>query len=206
MCRCCMRWRGVFAAADVKEMLTHYAYFEFYALEYLGLGLSLDCCAVTGQTEGLTYVSPKTGKAVCREVGAPYHDRLFSYPHFVVDNRYDATYAEIFNVLKMTGFFLKEHFLSFTTCPCLWGARPCGVILTTRERSAPERTRTCCGMRRNEPAGADESLLQCAAECSRNGAACCDVWLDDGRRCCWRQRPGAGAVKLSRSVDCVRMI
>lgn len=27
-----------FAAADVKEMLTYYAYFEFYALEYSGFG------------------------------------------------------------------------------------------------------------------------------------------------------------------------
>lgn len=106
-----------FTAATVKEMLTHYAYFEFYALEYLGLGLALDCCAVTGQTDGLCYVSPKTGKAVCREVGAPYRDRLFLYPHFVVDNRYNATYAEIFNVLKMTGFFLKEHFFKFHNLP-----------------------------------------------------------------------------------------
>jgi DNA repair protein RecO (recombination protein O) len=91
----------------------HYAYFEFYALEYLGIGLSLDCCAVTGQTDGLVYVSPKTGKAVCREVGEPYKDRLFYYPHFVVDNNDTPSYAEIFNVLRMTEFFLKEHFFKF---------------------------------------------------------------------------------------------
>jgi len=102
-----------FKAKNLKEMLTDYAFFEFYALEYLGLGLSLDCCAVTGQTEGLTYVSPKTGKAVCREVGEPYHDRLFLYPHFVVDKNHTPSYAEIFNVLKMTEFFLNEHFFKF---------------------------------------------------------------------------------------------
>lgn len=106
-----------FRAKDVKEMLTHYAYFEFFALEYLGIGLSLDCCAVTGQTAELMYVSPKTGKAVCREVGAPYRDRLFLYPQFVVDNRYTPTYTEIFNVLRMTGFFLKEHFFKFHHLP-----------------------------------------------------------------------------------------
>lgn len=102
-----------FAASDLKEMLVQYAFFEFYALEYLGVGLSLDCCAVTGQTEGLYYVSPRTGKAVCREVGEPYRDKLFLYPHFVVDNNYQPTYAEIFNVLKMTEFFLKENFFKF---------------------------------------------------------------------------------------------
>lgn len=126
-----------FTAGSVKDMLLHYAYFEFYALEYLGLGLSLDCCAVTGQTGELCYVSPKTGKAVCREVGAPYHDRLFLYPHFVVDNRYDATYAEIFNVLKMTGFFLKEHFFKFHNLPVPkgraallrhWAGEACGAV------------------------------------------------------------------------------
>lgn len=106
-----------FTAQNIHDMLTWYAYFEFYALEYLGLGLSLDCCAVTGQTEGLTYVSPKTGKAVCREVGEPYHDRLFLYPHFVVDKTTAPSYAEIFNVLRMTEFFLKENFFKFHNLP-----------------------------------------------------------------------------------------
>lgn len=102
-----------FSAETLKEMLTHYAFFEFYALEYLGIGLSLDCCAVTGQTQNLAYISPRSGKAVCREVGAPYHDRLFLYPHFVVDNNQSPSYEEIFNVLKITEFFLKKHFFAF---------------------------------------------------------------------------------------------
>ncbi|MBP5698692.1 MAG: DNA repair protein RecO [Alphaproteobacteria bacterium] len=102
-----------FHAENLKQMLTWYAFFEFHALEYLGLGLSLDCCAVTGQTEGLTYVSPRTGKAVCREVGEPYHDRLFAYPHFIVDKNHSPSYAEIFNVLRMTEFFLTENFFKF---------------------------------------------------------------------------------------------
>jgi len=106
-----------FKAQNLKEMMTAYACFEFYALEYLGLGLALDCCAVTGQTSGLYYVSPKTGRAVCREVGAPYHDRLFLYPHFVVDKNNAPSYAEIFNVLNMTGFFLKERFFKFHNLP-----------------------------------------------------------------------------------------
>ena len=102
-----------FKAATLKEMLVQYAFFEFYVLDYLGIGLSLDCCAVTGQTEELCYVSPKTGKAVCREVGAPYADRLFKYPHFVVDNKQNPSYEEILNVLKMTEFFLFESFFKF---------------------------------------------------------------------------------------------
>lgn len=106
-----------FHAKDIQEMLMWYAYFEFYALEYLGLGLSLDCCAVTGQIENLAYVSPKTGKAVCQLIGKPYQDRLFAYPHFIVDKKQSPSYAEIFNVLKMTGFFLKENFFKFHNLP-----------------------------------------------------------------------------------------
>jgi len=103
----------IFTSKNIKEMLTYYAFFEFHVLEYLGLGLSLDCCAVTGQTKGLSYVSPKTGKAVTKEVGAPYHDLLFEYPHFVVDKNYSPSYVEIFNVLRMTEFFLKTNFFKF---------------------------------------------------------------------------------------------
>ena len=102
-----------FKANDLKQMLTWYAYFEFLALEYLGLGLSLDCCAVTGKTSGLFYVSPRTGKAVCKEVGEPYKDKLFKYPQFVVDKSDAPSYKEIFNVLKMTEYFLKENFFKF---------------------------------------------------------------------------------------------
>ncbi len=102
-----------FTSKTLKEMFYHYALFEFYVLEYLGVGLMLDCCAVTGQTQDLYYVSPKTGKAVSKQIRAPYHDRLFKYPQFVVDKSDTPTYKEIFNVLEMTSYFLKENFFKF---------------------------------------------------------------------------------------------
>lgn len=102
-----------FKAKTLKDMLKLYALFEFYALEYLGLGLVLDCCAVTGKTKDLYYVSPRTGKAVCREVGEPFKDRLFLYPNFVVDKIDSPSYKEIFNVLEMTSYFLNENFFKF---------------------------------------------------------------------------------------------
>lgn len=115
-----------FGAKDLKEMLMWYAYFEFYALEYLGLGLSLDCCAVTGEVDNLYYVSPRTGKAVSKEIGEPYKDKLFKYPQFVVDKSDSPSYKEIFNVLKMTEYFLKENFFKFhdiklpDSCAKIW--------------------------------------------------------------------------------------
>ncbi len=88
----------------------HYAFFEFYLLEYLGIGLDLSECADTGSTEDLAYVSPKSGKAVCAKSGDPYKDRLFLYPHFIVDKNYTPDNVEVADLLKMTEFFLNKNF------------------------------------------------------------------------------------------------
>ena len=52
-----------FNLINEDNWLTHYCFFEFYLLEYLGVGLDLTECSATGTTENLRYVSPKTGKA-----------------------------------------------------------------------------------------------------------------------------------------------
>src|SRR5215207_10146806 len=50
--------------------------FEMLLLDELGVGLDLARCAATGTTSGLAFVSPRTGRAVGREAGAAYADRL----------------------------------------------------------------------------------------------------------------------------------
>jgi len=45
--------------------------FELAMLEELGFGLELDRCASTGQTNQLSYVSPKSGRAVSKDAGLP---------------------------------------------------------------------------------------------------------------------------------------
>jgi outer membrane protein assembly factor BamA len=51
----------------------------------LGYGLDLSACAVTGRTEGLSYVSPRTGRAVTREGAGIWPARLLPLPGFIVD-------------------------------------------------------------------------------------------------------------------------
>ena len=99
-----------FDLVDEENWLTHYCFFEFYLLEYLGIGLDLSECAVTGSRENLAYVSPKSGRAVCREFGAPYAARLYRYPHFIVDKNYFPNRGEMADLLKMSGFFLTKNF------------------------------------------------------------------------------------------------
>lgn len=89
---------------------TYYSYFEFYLLDYLGIGLDLSCCAVTGQRSNLRYVSPKSGKAVSAEAGAPYQNRLFAYPEYIIKHNEHPSLKEISDTLKMTEFFLNKNF------------------------------------------------------------------------------------------------
>lgn len=93
-----------------NNWLVHYAFFEYYLLEYLGIGLDLSECAVTGCKTGLAYVSPKSGRAVCAESGAEYAERLFKYPHFIVDKNYCPNPSEVADLLEMTAFFLQKNF------------------------------------------------------------------------------------------------
>jgi len=90
--------------------LTYYCYFEFYLMSFLGVGLDLEKCSVTGCYDNLKYVSPRTGKAVCAEVGFPYHNRLYAYPHFIINNSYHPHKKEVKDLLRMTEFFLHKNF------------------------------------------------------------------------------------------------
>lgn len=90
--------------------ITHYAYFEFYLLEFLGISLDLSECSATGTTENLIYVSPKTGKAVCAEAGEPYKKRLFSFPQFILAQNYNPSPQELRDLLELMAFFLNKNF------------------------------------------------------------------------------------------------
>ena len=61
--------------------------FELGLLDELGYGLDLARCAVTGATDELIYVSPKTGRAVGRAAGEPWKERLLPLPGFLRGDR-----------------------------------------------------------------------------------------------------------------------
>ena len=85
--------------------------FELMLLAELGYGLDLSACAATGQLDDLVYVSPRSGRAVSREAGAPYRDRLLQLPSFLrgeAELPHPAE-AEIAAGFRLTGFFLDTH-------------------------------------------------------------------------------------------------
>ncbi len=86
-----------------------YVRLELGLLQELGFGLDLDKCAVTGTTDDLAYVSPKTGRAVSREAAAPYAEKLLPLPAFLSTGGLPADPAELRQGLDLTGYFLERH-------------------------------------------------------------------------------------------------
>ena len=85
--------------------------FEMRLLAELGFGLDIYECALTGATEGLAYVSPKTGRAVCAAAAGPWVDKLMTLPVFLCNNG-DELPVKIHDILsgaKLTAFFLQRH-------------------------------------------------------------------------------------------------
>ncbi len=85
-----------------------YAVWELMMLEELGYGLDLTSCAATGGTQELIYVSPKSGRAVCRSAGAEYADRMLPLPEFLQMQGVDAAPQDVLGALKTTGYFLER--------------------------------------------------------------------------------------------------
>lgn len=87
-----------------------YARWELRLLEDLGFGLDLTYCAVTGATQGLAYVSPKSGRAVTAKGAGEFAPRLLPLPSQVFSGG-DAPPDAILQALALTGYFL-EHWLA----------------------------------------------------------------------------------------------
>jgi DNA repair protein RecO (recombination protein O) len=85
--------------------------FEMQMLTELGFGLDLEQCASNGTTDELIYVSPKSGRAVSREAGAPYADRMLRLPDFLRDNDIEPAGRDLADGFALTGFFLARHVL-----------------------------------------------------------------------------------------------
>lgn len=83
--------------------------FEIALLEELGFGLDLTCCAATGRRDELVYVSPKSGRAVSREAGEPWKERLFPLPNFLLDASLPGSTDEIAEGFRLTQYFLGRH-------------------------------------------------------------------------------------------------
>ncbi len=82
---------------------------EAALLADLGYGLDLSSCAVSGATEGLAYVSPRTGRAVTEVAAGAWRDHLLRLPGFLLRSDAEATQADWRDGLRLTGHFLARE-------------------------------------------------------------------------------------------------
>jgi DNA repair protein RecO (recombination protein O) len=98
------------AALDSGDWAASYVAWECTLLAALGFGLDLTACAATGVNDDLAYVSPRSGRAVSRSAGVPYHDKLLPLPGFLWRD-VAAEPADLVAGLMLTGYFLHHHLL-----------------------------------------------------------------------------------------------
>jgi DNA repair protein RecO (recombination protein O) len=101
---------AVEAAPSAKGWAAALVRYEYLVLAELGFGLDLSECAATGATEGLAFVSPRSGRAVSEEGAGAYRDRLLKLPAFLRVGG-EAEWGDIFDGLKLTGHFLARDLL-----------------------------------------------------------------------------------------------
>ena len=95
------------APAAAAEMMVR---FELLLLDELGFGLDLESCAATGARNDLVFVSPKSGRAVSREAGEAYRDRLLPLPSFLLrPSAEEPEQAQLQEAFLLTGTFLERH-------------------------------------------------------------------------------------------------
>jgi len=102
------RTLGLMDALGQEGWSATYLRWELCLLEEIGFGLDLSACAVTGATEGLAFVSPKTGRAVTAKGAGDWADRLLPLPPGLEG---DAALSpgDVLMGLKLTGFFLDRE-------------------------------------------------------------------------------------------------
>lgn len=106
---------GVIAAIEAAPAARGWAAalvrYELLLLAELGFGLDLERCTVTGATEGLSFVSPKSASAVSAGAAVGHEAKLLPLPRFLADGSSPA-WPDILAGLALTGHFLGRDVLT----------------------------------------------------------------------------------------------
>ena len=106
---------SLFDENNYHAWMEGYVKWEIGVLSSVGFSLDLTKCAVTGIKNNLSYVSPKTGRAVTSEGAGEYASKLFYLPYFLggTKNENYNYYSDVLSGLKITSYFFKNKL--FTT-------------------------------------------------------------------------------------------
>lgn len=91
---------------------------ELQFLQALGFGLDLRHCALTGVNDNLTYVSPRTGRAVSASAAGEWAERLLPLPRFLSSAPHPTAVNDndvidqALTGFRLSGHFLRQHILN----------------------------------------------------------------------------------------------
>lgn len=85
-----------------------YVKLELQILAESGYTLQLDKCAVTDSAEDLYYVSPRSGRAVSKQAGADYANKLLKIPRFFIEDT-EIDKDSINDSFKLTSYFFERY-------------------------------------------------------------------------------------------------
>lgn len=92
-----------------------YLFFELFLLPRAGFVLNFEDIKMATEEDPLFFVSPRTGKVVTKETGAPYKEKLLIFPQFLINELTDASIKEIHRheikiAFDLTTYFLLKNF------------------------------------------------------------------------------------------------
>lgn len=99
------------AASSARQWAAALTRYELLLLSELGFGLNLEECVVTGSTDDLAFISPKSGGAVSVGAAAGYEDRMFRLPPFLRGQDASPSMGDVLDGLVITGHFLDRDIL-----------------------------------------------------------------------------------------------
>lgn len=94
------------------SFMANYVRLELEILQTLGYGIDISSCALTGVTNDLYFISPRSGRAACKEAGLKYQDKLLRLPEFLTKNVNEVSKEDIFLGLNLTNFFLTKYLMT----------------------------------------------------------------------------------------------
>jgi len=103
---------GLAAGMDGDAARAGLARYELLLLEEEGFGLDLSACALGGPADDLGFVSPRTGRAVSRQMaaGQPWAQQLLILPGFLLAGGH-ANADDLAAAFRLSGHFLARHWL-----------------------------------------------------------------------------------------------
>lgn len=89
-------------------LIEHYLKLELAILAESGYKLDFSKCVASGTDKDLHYVSPRSGKAVSKELGYPFSEHLLKLPKFLVYN-VPINKEQIKQAFILTSYFFEKY-------------------------------------------------------------------------------------------------